>query len=108
MEFNEYQEQAIAFARYKEEYALLYPALALQEESGEVAGKIAKLFRDNNGIEPEGFREAIKKELGDVLWSLSALAKYFGFTLEEVAINNIEKLSARKIKGTLEGSGDDR
>lgn len=108
MEFNQYQQEAIKFARYKQEYAMLYPALALQEEAGEVAGKIAKLLRDNDGVEPEGFRDAMKKELGDVLWGLSALCLYFELSLEDVAIANITKLAARKENNTLHGSGDDR
>ena len=37
----------------------------------------------------------IKKELGDVLWYLSQIARLAGLSLEEVAVANIEKLSRR-------------
>ena len=42
--------------------------LGLAEESGEVLGKIKKVYRDDNGnISTEKMKE-IEKELGDVLW----------------------------------------
>lgn len=37
----------------------------------------------------------IKKELGDVLWYLNTLALSLGFTLEEVALLNVDKLQTR-------------
>ena len=52
--------------------------------------------------------EDIKSELGDVLWYLSELALTYNISLEEVAKSNLEKLSSRKMRGTLSGSGDNR
>lgn len=43
--------------------------------------------------------QAIKKELGDVLHYLSGLATMYGWTLEEVAMGNIEKLMKRYPSG---------
>ena len=37
----------------------------------------------------------LKKELGDVLWYLNTLALTLGFTLEEVALINVDKLQKR-------------
>ena len=50
----------------------------------------------------------IKKELGDLLWFIAALAADCGLSLGSVAEGNIEKLSGRKDRGTLGGNGDER
>jgi NTP pyrophosphatase (non-canonical NTP hydrolase) len=47
-------------------------------------------------------------ELGDVLWYISQLATELGFTLEEIASMNIEKLYGRMDRAKLGGSGDNR
>jgi NTP pyrophosphatase (non-canonical NTP hydrolase) len=85
-----------------------YPAMALAEEAGEVAGKYAKAIRDCNGRIDAERREAIKKELGDVLWFVAELSTQLDFTLEEVMAANIEKLTSRKARGVIKGDGDDR
>ena len=102
---NSYQKAAEGFKVFPEKYAIIYPALGLTEEAGEVAGKVKKWLR---GDKPELDKEALKKELGDVLWYLASLAGDLGFTLEDVAKTNIEKLTERKKTNTIKGSGDDR
>lgn len=54
------------------------------------------------------FREAIKKELGDVTWYIATIAKECGLSFQDVVDSNIEKLHGRKSKGSLAGSGDNR
>jgi len=51
---------------------------------------------------------AIAKEIGDVLWYIAADARDLGFTLEEIAKMNIEKLESRQKRNVISGSGDDR
>jgi NTP pyrophosphatase (non-canonical NTP hydrolase) len=102
--FNEYQIQAAATAIYPKSAAIIYPALGLAEEAGEVAGKFAKHFR---GDKPYDL-DAVKKEMGDVLWMLAALATGLDIDLEDVAITNIEKLADRAVRGVVRGSGDNR
>jgi len=50
----------------------------------------------------------IKKELGDVLWYISNLCTELNFNLEDVALQNLEKLKIRSAKGMISGSGDNR
>jgi len=42
------------------------------------------------------------------LWYLANLCTEFDFSLEDVALQNIEKLKVRAAKGKISGSGDDR
>lgn len=106
MNFTEYQIKARATAIYPGQ--IYYPTLGLCGESGEVAEKIKKVMRDDNGnISPEK-RQELKKELGDVLWYLAMLAHDIGLDLQDIAEANIAKLQKRKDTGTLQGSGDNR
>ncbi len=65
-------------------------------------------MRDNEGVFDTKSKEAIKLELGDVLWYVSQLASELGFELEEVADANLKKLFSRKSRGRISGSGDNR
>lgn len=110
MELNEYQKRALETAIYPEKHRIIYPAMGLGSEAGEVLGKIKKWIRgdDGEGEMSEERRQSIKGELGDVLWFISVLAKDLKFDLEEVAKHNIDKLQSRKERGTLRGDGDSR
>lgn len=72
-------------------------------ETGELLEKLKKSVRDG-GIDPD----LIKKELGDVLYYWCRLAKFFGFTAEEIMADNVDKLESRFLRGKLQGSGDTR
>jgi len=74
----------------------------------EWAVKVKKMIRDDGGKLTEARRQALVKELGDVLWYLSALSREIGTSLEEVATNNIEKLYKRIDRNKIHGEGDDR
>lgn len=108
MNLKEYQEIIKKTAVFPNEIGLMYCTLGLCGESGEVAEKVKKLFRDQNGVVTEEFKEAVKKEIGDVLWYITALSGELGFTLEEVMETNYNKLMARRATGTLYGNGDNR
>ncbi len=108
MELNDYQEAALKTAYYPKGMALIYLALAINGEAGEVAEKVKKLYRDKDGKGDMNFTRSVAKELGDVLWYVSVMAEELGFTLEDIAKTNIEKINSRKERGVLGGNGDDR
>lgn len=107
MNFNDYQDQANDMAIYPPEYRLLYPALGLTGEAGEVADKVKKLLRDGGSLTPE-VRAEIAKEVGDVLWYVAAMARDLGVPMEHMARGNLAKLQDRQSRGVLGGSGDNR
>jgi NTP pyrophosphatase (non-canonical NTP hydrolase) len=109
MTFDEYQQRSRATAQYPViGHPIVYPALGLVNEAGEVAGKIKKLFRDRNGQLDEAIRQALESELGDVLWYLAQVATELGLSLDDVAAHNLEKLADRQHRGVIRGDGDNR
>lgn len=109
MDFKEYQEKAWETAIYpRKGKNISYPAIGLGGETGEVLEKIKKILRDENEIFTEEKKEEIIKEMGDVFWYLAALSKELNINLNDVAEKNISKLSSRKERGVLHGSGDER
>jgi NTP pyrophosphatase (non-canonical NTP hydrolase) len=109
MTFADYQEASRKTAIYPDlGKNFVYPTLGLAGEAGEVSEKVKKIIRDHAGVVSEESRDAIKKELGDVLWYVSQLATEFGMNLDEVATDNIAKLRSRQERQKLTGSGDER
>ena len=90
------------------DHPIVYPTLGLVNEAGEVAGKIKKIFRDRAGVIGDEDRQALKYELGDVLWYLTQICTELNLTLEEVAAANLEKLFSRLDRGRIRGDGDHR
>jgi len=190
MDLYEYQEKARSTAIYLdiEGSRMIYPALGIVGECGEVIEKTKKIIRDDNWDITDDRKDAIAKELGDCCWYLAniccdtnldlgmmyemrgyivihqirdlslprvvlhmsrhamvvastlenwyytrdshiaycghyvelpkslshiitcveEIARRCGFTIEDICINNIEKLASRKERGTIKGSGDER
>jgi len=122
LEFNEYQDDATKTAIYPgfgnytsiamlselERLApLLYLGCKLAGESGEVAEKIAKALRD--GVDDQqAWSLDLAKELGDILWYVSQVARELGYQFADVASGNLDKLADRQRRGVLGGSGDNR
>lgn len=106
--FNAYQKAVLAFRKPTAD--IIYAIMGLCEEAGEVAGKVAKARRDQTWSPEvlEKLKQDIKKELGDVLWMVAAVADDFGLTLQEIAQGNYSKLADRDARGVISGSGDDR
>jgi NTP pyrophosphatase (non-canonical NTP hydrolase) len=109
MEFNEYQRQAVSTAIYNQKFNIVYPALGLGNEAGELQGKIKKLMRDGD-LEDISIAQwdNLVDEAGDVLWYLAVLCIDLGIDLDVVARRTVEKLQDRQSRGALGGSGDMR
>jgi len=118
MQLNEYQERAMQ-TRMITCNNYVYMSEGLDGEVGEFKGKIAKLIRKGKanvfrnaitiqaaGMERDEIMDSLKAELGDVLWFVAGLASIFSWDLEAVAQQNIDKLAARKVAGTIDGNGD--
>lgn len=109
MNFTDYQTKSRVTAKYPAiGHGVIYPTLGLVNEAGEAAGKIKKIFRDRNGVIGEAERQALKAELGDVLWYLAQVCTELDLSLDEVAESNLAKLLDRQARGKIQGDGDDR
>ena len=100
----------------------VYAINGLMAEVGEISDKIAKGVRkgllriDNNHLvwstsneeEVANYRRELILEAGDCLWMLALLAKQLGYTLDEMAMENLEKLRDRATRGVIDGNGDHR
>lgn len=105
---NEYQQIALETAVYPKEYNIVYPALGMAGEAGEVADKVKKVIRDNNADFTSKKCEEIALEIGDVMWYCAVLADRIGYRLDTIAGMNNRKLHSRQLRGKLGGSGDNR
>lgn len=122
MTLNEYQRRAMTTCMATCDNAS-YMLTNLVGEVGEFCSKLAKHIRKGemtiggrtlpNQLQAtsklENIQEAdiaLRKEAGDILWQLSGLCKVMGWTLEEVAQENLDKLAERAKNGTIAGSGD--
>jgi len=121
MSFREYQEKAKETAIFPhpaldvggKEHELnylpfVYPVMGLTGEVGEISNKLKKIIRDKDGVITEEDREDYGKEIGDILWYVSALATSLDLDLDKIAEDNIKKLASRKERGKIQGSGDNR
>lgn len=102
MNFQDYQAKAKTFRlpTADERYVLFN----LPAEVGEFLGKLAKCIRDETQLDLDD----VAKELGDILWHVSALCDDLGISLDAVAQMNIDKLESRHIRNKITGSGDNR
>ena len=96
MEFSSYQKQAKKtiqeYVKVKEANKMV-PFLGLIGEAGSVITELKKNLRDGDAY--TNYDNKLKEELGDVLWYISTIATQHGFSLEEIAVNNIEKIRDR-------------
>lgn len=109
--FNTYQEMTRETAVYPEvgqrsRAALNYCLLGIGGEAGEVLDTFKKVLRGDRTLEES--KIALGFELGDLLWYVARFADELGYDLHTIAQMNINKLSDRKQRGTLQGSGDSR
>lgn len=115
----DYEKHARATAVYPHQgtlFGLMYTALGLAGEAGEVADQVKKIMRDDNGELTTERLDKITKELGDTMWyianmcwELNALRKDGAdVCMAHAARQNIKKLQDRKKRGVLCGDGGTR
>lgn len=114
MDIDDYQNKALDTLLVNTEAHLTY---GLAAEVGEIMSLMQKTARMDfrywdqetlyDGYTPL-FKEKIFAEMGDVLWYLSCLANFHGFSMSAVAKYNLEKLGKRKTEGKIQGDGDNR
>ena len=113
MELNEYQKQAMT-TRMRSCDNFSYMMMNLVGEVGEFASKVAKQIRkeeasiNGNELWTTMDTESLMLEAGDILWQLAGLCDTFGWSLEQVAQANLDKLASRKERGVIDGNGDYR
>lgn len=108
MDFDDYQKKAKMTAIYPSETGLYYTALGLVGEAGEIANKVKKIIRDQEGkLLPQNI-ESLEKEIGDVLWYCAMLCYELNLDMNDVAEHNCKKLGDRHLRGTITGEGDER
>lgn len=109
MELDKYQDSVVSFDIVPQQHRQMYALTNLAGEVGELTSIVAKALRDSPmGAIPEDKEDDLKKELGDVLFMVAYTAYAYGLDLEAVAQQNINKLTSRKLRGALQGSGDSR
>ena len=93
MNFKDYQKRSYTAINphVDEKDEILNWAVGLAEEVGEVMNHIKHAFWGREGIN----REAIAKEIGDVLWYASALCTTLGIDIATAAELNVSKLEHR-------------
>ena len=118
MELNEYQKRAMTTCT-ESSHNFTYMMLNLVGEVGEFASKVAKWVRKEKvdiienqiGYYGEKSQEndiELRKEAGDILWQLSGLCSVMGWSLEDVAQENLDKLADRQKRNVIVGEGDNR
>jgi len=110
MTFDEYQKQALTTAIINPDPLMdkTIWAMGISGEAGEVLEKWKKIVAYKDGKISDEDRQAIKKELGDVVWYVALLAHSLDLSFEDIMELNLEKLADRKKRNTQRGVGDNR
>jgi NTP pyrophosphatase (non-canonical NTP hydrolase) len=118
---NEYQEKAMTTCLPTSKN-WSYMFLNLVGEVGEFSSKVAKHIRKEKAyidvnhlitecgcscMSDEEIKD-LQKEVGDVLWQLSGLCSVMGWSLNDIAQQNLDKLASRQQRNVIEGNGDNR
>lgn len=97
MTINEYQKLAMTTLNPEldKKDVLINGVMGLCGESGEVIDIVKKHLAQGHELD----KEKIIKELGDVAWYIAEIATVLDVDLEDVLVQNIEKLKKRYPEG---------
>ncbi|MFA5174442.1 MAG: NUDIX domain-containing protein [Candidatus Pacearchaeota archaeon] len=92
LNLSEYQKLAKITAKKFEtpEKEILTWGLGITGEAGDIAGCIKKTYAHDNDQ-----RQGIRENIGDMLWYAAMICNFFGWDLQEILNENIEKLKKR-------------
>lgn len=97
MDLKEYQKLANETA--KKDFGspteeIMCWGLGIAGEGGDVASCIKKTFAHNKDV-----KEGIKENVGDMFWYAAMICNFFGWDMEDILNENIEKLKKRFPEG---------
>jgi NTP pyrophosphatase (non-canonical NTP hydrolase) len=99
---KEYQEACKKTAKEGEtkDLEICNWGLGLAGEAGDVASCIKKVVFHQNG----GIKDGIRENIGDMMWYTSMICNFYGWDLDEILSENLDKLNKRYASGgfTLE------
>lgn len=102
MDAKNYQELAArtlidqpGFEIFDQDIMIVWNAIGLAGEAGEVAELVKKGIFHQHGLD----LEALEKELGDCLWYIAAICTKAGLDMRQVMMKNIAKLQERYPSG---------
>lgn len=102
---KEIQEKIKKFCKENDmESPIEHRVLDTMSELGEVAKEILKM--SNYGKNPVEYKEELKSEMGDVLYSLITIANTFDIDLEDALNKVLEKYEKRLKKGSAGSEND--
>lgn len=111
-QYQQITEKSAIYPGQGSPLGLMYCALKLNGEAGELAEHVGKAIRDDGYFESldltDEKRRLILKECGDVLWYVARILGELGEDMKEAALQNLVKLHDRQERGVLGGSGDER
>ena len=107
---DNYQAQTVAKRLYHPnmDQPIVYPALSLAGEVGEFCEKVKKICRDQDGQITPANRQALKLELGDIMWNMAICAQALDLKLSDILQANLDKSADRRRRGQVKGQGDYR
>jgi NTP pyrophosphatase (non-canonical NTP hydrolase) len=93
---KEYQEFCKLTAKKFDvpEHEIFSWGLGISGEAGDVAGCIKKTFFHGNDQ-----KHGIRENIGDTLWYAAMICNYFGWNLQDILNENLDKLKARYPNG---------
>lgn len=102
--FNSYQDFTDTVILPNVADNIMYSAIGMAGECGEVCEIIKKNLRDGKIID----KNNLTKELGDVMFYIARVARCAGISMADIALTNKTKLEDRKARDVIQGSGDSR
>ncbi len=96
MDIKEYQKKCNRTVKdfENDREKILTWGLGIAGEAGDVASCIKKTYIHDNDQ-----KDGIKENMGDVLWYIAVICNYFGWNMEDLFKENMEKLEKRYPNG---------